>query len=118
MKNNRYYQRRNRFKQNNDKQNHFIGNNRQVLDFANGLNYRRRSNNKNHQNVSKLISKYSELAKEALSKGDKISSENYNQYAEHFLRIANEKNLSNEVSSDIKTKIDEEKNVDSNSANS
>ena len=57
MKNNRYYQRRNRFKQNNDKQNHFIGNNRQVLDFANGLNYRRRGNNINHQNVTKLISK-------------------------------------------------------------
>ena len=118
MKNNRYYQRRNRFKQNNDKQNHFIGNNRQVLDFANGLNYRRRSNNKNHQNVSKLISKYSELAKEALSKGDKISSENYNQHAEHFLRIANEKNLSNEASSDIKTKNDEKKSVDSNSEKS
>ena len=46
MKNNRYYPRRNRFRQNNDKQNHFSVNNRQVLDFANGLNYRRRGNNK------------------------------------------------------------------------
>ena len=41
-------------------------------------------------NVDKLISKYNELAREALSNGDKILSENYYQYADHFLRISTE----------------------------
>ena len=36
----------------------------------------------------KLITKYNELAREALSNGDKILSENYYQYADHFLRIS------------------------------
>ena len=39
-------------------------------------------------NVDKLILKYTELAREALSNGDKILSENYYQYADHFLRIS------------------------------
>ena len=38
-------------------------------------------------NASKLIEKYTELAKEALSNGDKILSENYLQHADHFSRI-------------------------------
>ena len=118
MKNNRYYQKRNKFKHHNDKQNHFNGNNRQVLDITNGLNYRRRSISKNNHNAPRLIVKYTELAKEALSKGDKISSENYFQHADHFLRITNEKNLTNEVSSNTEKKIDEEKNINSKSINS
>ena len=36
----------------------------------------------------KLISKYNDLAREALSNGDKILSENYFQYADHFLRVS------------------------------
>ena len=117
MKNYRYYPRRNKFKQNNERQNHFSGSNRQVLDFANGLNYRRNIH-KNNQNAPRLIGKYTELAKEALSKGDKISSENYYQHAEHFLRITNEKNLSSGVSSDVEKKVDQEKNIEPNLANS
>ena len=42
-------------------------------------------------NASKLIEKYTELAKEALSNGDKILSENYFQHADHFMRVLNEK---------------------------
>ena len=38
--------------------------------------------------VQKLISKYNDLAREALSNGDKILSENYFQYADHFLRVS------------------------------
>ena len=38
--------------------------------------------------TSKLIEKYTELAKEALSNGDKIMSENYFQHADHFIRIS------------------------------
>ncbi len=39
-------------------------------------------------NASRLIEKYTELAKEALSNGDKILSENYYQHADHFTRIS------------------------------
>ena len=42
-------------------------------------------------NASKLIEKYTELAKEALSNGDKILSENYLQHADHFTRVLNER---------------------------
>ena len=59
-------------------------------DFGNRENGFRRKNNRNNGNVEKLISKYNELAREALSNGDKILSENYYQYADHFLRISSE----------------------------
>ena len=52
-------------------------------------------------NASKLIEKYTELAKEALSNGDKILSENYYQHADHFTRIYEKQN-----------EINSEKNVD------
>tara|TARA_Y100001935_G_scaffold204744_1_gene173576 strand:+ start:156 stop:425 length:270 start_codon:yes stop_codon:yes gene_type:complete len=38
-----------------------------------------------------LIEKYNDLAREALSNGDKILSENYLQHADHFTRILNER---------------------------
>ena len=64
--------------------------NRVNSDFGNRENGFRRKNNRNNGNVDKLISKYNELAREALSNGDKILSENYYQYADHFLRISSE----------------------------
>ena len=39
-------------------------------------------------NSSKLVQKYSDLAREALSSGDKILYENYLQHAEHFIRLS------------------------------
>ena len=57
-------------------------------EFGNRENGFRRKNNRNNGNVEKLITKYNELAREALSNGDKILSENYYQYADHFLRIS------------------------------
>ena len=39
---------------------------------------------------SKLIEKYNNLAREALSSEDKILSENYFQHADHFTRVLNE----------------------------
>ena len=41
MKNHKYYQRRNRYKQNNDRQSNFGGGNRQVYDISNGINFKR-----------------------------------------------------------------------------
>ena len=49
---------------------------------------------KGPHHVQKLIEKYTNLAKEALSTGDKILSENYLQHADHFSRI----NLTNNLS--------------------
>tara|TARA_B110000438_G_C15262459_1_gene414717 strand:- start:58 stop:438 length:381 start_codon:yes stop_codon:yes gene_type:complete len=44
------------------------------------------------QSPVKLLEKYNILAKEALSSGDKILSENYLQHADHFERMISLKN--------------------------
>ena len=58
--------------------------------FSSNDNFQRKSPGRNNQNASKLIEKYNNLAREALSNGDKILSENYFQHADHFTRIVNE----------------------------
>jgi len=58
--------------------------------FSNGENFQRKIPGRNNHNASKLIEKYNNLAREALSSGDKILSENYFQHADHFTRIINE----------------------------
>tara|TARA_B100000427_G_C15328585_1_gene515781 strand:+ start:439 stop:795 length:357 start_codon:yes stop_codon:yes gene_type:complete len=60
-------------------------------DFASNTNFYRKSPARNNHNASKLVEKYNDLAREALSKGDKILSENYFQHADHFARILAEK---------------------------
>ena len=61
--------------------------------FSKNENFQRKSPGRNNHNASKLIEKYSNLAREALSGGDKILSENYFQHADHFTRILNEQDL-------------------------
>ena len=56
-------------------------------EFNNGSSFKRRYPGKNNQNAAKLVEKYNDLAREALSNGDKILSENYLQHSEHFSRI-------------------------------
>ena len=58
-----------------------------------------------NQNASKLLEKYLNLGKEALSSGDKILSENYFQHADHFSRIIESKkeNLTNTKPSEQNT---------------
>ena len=56
--------------------------------FSNSDNFQRKIPGRNNHNASKLIEKYNNLAREALSNGDKILSENYFQYADHFLRVS------------------------------
>ncbi len=58
--------------------------------FSNGDNFQRKIPNRNNHNAPKLIEKYNNLAREALSSGDKILSENYFQHADHFTRVSNE----------------------------
>ena len=59
--------------------------------FTNNDNFKRKAPGRNNHNASKLIEKYNDLAREALSNGDKILSENYLQHADHFTRILNER---------------------------
>ena len=59
--------------------------------YSNSENFKRKSPGRNNHNAPKLIDKYNDLAREALSNGDKILSENYLQHADHFTRILNER---------------------------
>ena len=56
-------------------------------------NFQRKPHRSNNHNASRLIEKYNNLAREALSVGDKILSENYFQHADHFTRILNEQEI-------------------------
>ena len=80
--------------------------------FSNNENFKRKAPGRNNHNASKLIDKYSDLAREASSNGDKILSENYLQHADHFMRILNEQE------SFRKTKFTENKvsNIDTSSS--
>ena len=71
------------FKSNGDRQK--FGSN-----FSSNDNFKRKAPGRNNHNAPKLIEKYNDLAREALSNGDKILSENYLQHADHFSRILSE----------------------------
>jgi len=77
------------FRSNNNRRPSFRSNN-EGSKFSNNDNFRRSVPGRNNHNASKLIEKYNNLAREALSSGDKILSENYFQHADHFTRILNE----------------------------
>ena len=59
-------------------------------DFSSPSSFQRKVPGRNNHNAPKLIEKYNDLAREALSNGDKILSENYFQHADHFMRILGE----------------------------
>ena len=87
--------------------------------FANNDNSFRRKINRSNGNVQKLISKYNDLAREALSNGDKILSENYLQHSEHFSRILiSQENSRNHSENSVqnnevgKIKVETENNVE------
>ena len=61
--------------------------------FSNNENFKRKIPGRNNHNAPKLIEKYNNLAREALSSGDKILSENYFQHADHFTRVLNEQEV-------------------------
>ena len=79
--------------------------------FSNNDNFQRKIPGRNNHNASKLIEKYNNLAREALSVGDKILSENYFQHADHFKRILNDQENTKKIRlnniSDIENKKDE-----------
>ena len=111
MRNYRNNNKRNRFRNNSDrnfKRNgsfHKINN-----DFTNGSDFKRKNPGRNNQNAHKLVEKYTELAREALSHGDKILSENYLQHADHFTRITekySDEKITNNSAIETNSKISE-----------
>ena len=114
--------RRGRFKLNGDRSFRRNGNgNKPNGEFGNGSAFKRRHPGKNNQNAAKLIEKYNDLAREALSNGDKILSENYLQHSEHFSRILisqensrihNINELEVEVSNQIKVETENKETED------
>ena len=86
--------------------------------FSNNDNFKRKMPGRNNHNAPKLIEKYNDLAREALSNGDKILSENYLQHADHFTRILNEReNIKKEKYTDSKFESNSdaaEKNTENN----
>ena len=115
MKNYKNNFRRNRYKNHTDRNHQKNGNGSALInDLNNGSNFQRKNHGRNNHNASKLIEKYSNLAREALSNGDKILSENYLQHADHFTRILNEReSFKKEKFSDNKFNVVEENNESS-----
>ena len=97
--------RRSRYRSNGDRNFKRNGENHS---FTSNANFQRKSPGRNNQNASKLIEKYTDLAREALSKGDKILSENYFQHADHFIRIQDEKEKSRIAQNDNSGKTSSE----------
>ena len=81
-------------------------------DFNSNIDFRRKNPGRNNQNASKLVSKYNDMAREALSNGDKILSENYMQHADHFARILNAQELEKDMNKSKNTN-----NLDENTTN-
>ena len=104
--------RRNRFRSNDRNFKKRNGNGHKLTgDFNNNSEFKRKNPGRNNQNAAKLIEKYNDLAREALSNGDKILSENYLQHSDHFSRILNSQEASKivnlETSKTIENKIEE-----------
>ena len=113
------------FRNNNNRRNTFRRNDRNFKsngdrnkfssNFSNNENFLRKMPGRNNHNASKLIEKYSNLAREALSGGDKILSENYFQHADHFMRVLNEKELQKKIiSSDENSRAAQENIIETN----
>ena len=78
-------------------------------------NNQQRNNFRNTQSVEKLFEKYNNLAKEAMSSGDKTLCENYLQHADHFMRIIEEKNKNRDMN---KTNNNDDKLIQENKSSS
>ena len=91
MNNYRSNNRKHRFRSNNDRnfRKRPINPHKNQNEFNSNIDFRHRNPGRNNQNAAKLIDKYNNLAREALSSGDKILSENYLQHADHFSRVLN-----------------------------
>tara|TARA_B100000749_G_scaffold246493_1_gene209420 strand:- start:199 stop:567 length:369 start_codon:yes stop_codon:yes gene_type:complete len=76
--------------------------------FQNGQT---RNNFRQSLSPEKLFEKYTSLAKEAMSSGDKTLSENYLQHADHFMRIIEDRNrIRNQSQSQSKVEVADNSN--------
>ena len=110
------------FRNNNGRRNSFRRNDRNFKtngerqkfgsNFTNSESFQRKNPGRNNHNAPKLIEKYNNLAREALSIGDKIMSENYFQHADHFSRILSEQESIRKLR--FSEKMSEEKKVSIN----
>ena len=109
------------FRNNNNRRNNFRRNergfksngdrNKFSANFSNNDNFQRKMPGRNNHNASKLIEKYSNLAREALSTGDKILSENYFKHADHFMRILNEREFQKKNNSISENSSNNQENI-------
>ena len=113
--------RRPSFRNNNNRRSTFRRND-EGSKFSNNDNFQRKVPGRNNHNASKLIEKYNDLAREALSNEDKILSENYFQHADHFTRIQKEQEnnriaKANAAATEVITpiKIEEKKDISKDS---
>ena len=88
-------------------------------DFHTNSDFQRKSLNRNNHNASKLVEKYNNLAREALANEDKILSESYFQYADHFTRVLGEreknrsiKEINDPVTNKVHASSDEKNKTD------
>ena len=100
--NSNYKGRRPTFRNNNNRRPSFRRND-DVSNFPNRDAFPRKSLGGNNHNAGKLIEKYNNLAREALASEDKILSESYFQYADHFTRVQNEQENKREAKVDVKS---------------
>jgi len=77
----------------------------------------RSSTPKNPQNLERLVEKYRNLAKEALSAGDEVLNQNYLQHSDHFSRILLEvndsrsKNTNNDANQAEKNNLEKKNSI-------
>ena len=105
------------FRNNNTRRNNFRRNERTFKvngdrnkynnNFSTNDTFQRKISGRNNHNASKLIEKYNNLAREALSTGDKILSENYFQHADHFTRVLSEREIQKKTFDNKSSKEDE-----------
>ncbi len=118
------------FRNNNTRRNNFRRNDRTFKvngdrnkfnnNFSNNDAFQRKVSGRNNHNASKLIEKYNNLAREALSTGDKILSENYFQHADHFTRVLSERETQKKTIDNKSSNLDEKsflKKLDKQSEN-
>ena len=90
-----------RFRRRSNGRNHMSHNSSQnrmrTNPFSNG---QPRGNFRSQMSAEKSFEKYTSLAKEAMSAGDKTLSENYLQHADHFMRIIEDKNKNKNQAND------------------
>ncbi len=117
FRNNNNNNRRSHFRSNNNRKSHFRRND-EGSSFSNNDKFQRKAMGGNNHNAAKLIEKYNGLASEALANEDKILSESYFQYADHFTRVLTEQENNRTAKAEIKPvevvtpiKLEENQNI-------